>query len=295
MKLTRNLSFEMKATEENLPDFCARGARAEESYWQAEPGVLLRIVHFFPAHPSQRPPLVFVAGWISKLFAWREVLRELTRDFEIFYIETREKISSKIRGKVGYGVEEIGHDLVALIPQLGLPEKGYLLMGSSLGATAILDCAAALDPHPLALILVAPNAVFRVPWWGLALIRIFPPRLYLVFKPFIKWYLRSFRLNVRDDYAQYEKYSNSLDAADPWKLKKGIFSLAKYAVWDKLETVHCPVLIVGASKDKLHEPENLKKMVTLLPNARYVDLETNQGTHSTKLAQATRDFLQDLG
>jgi pimeloyl-ACP methyl ester carboxylesterase len=235
-----------------------------------------------------------VAGWISKLFAWREVIRDLTQDFEIFYVETREKISSRIQGNVEYGVQDIGSDLAYLLPKFNLKNRGYLLMGSSLGATAILDCAATLDPHPLALILVAPNAVFRVPWWGLALIRPFPPRLYLIFKPFIKWYLRTFRLNVKEDYAQYEKYALSLDAADPWKLKKGIFPLAKYSVWEKLNAIHCPVLVVGASKDKLHEPENLRKMVALLPNARYVDLETNQGTHSNQLAAATRNFLQQI-
>ena len=284
----------MTSTPEDLTDFCAPGAHAEEAYYPAAPGVSLRVVHFSPAQSANHPPIVFVAGWISQLFAWREVLQELTRDFEVFYVETREKISSRIRGRVGYGVEDIGNDLVALIPKLGVADKNYLLMGSSLGATAILECAAKLTPHPLALVLVAPNAVFRVPWWGLVLIRPFPPRLYLIFKPFIKWYLRNFRLNIKEDYAQYEKYAHSLDAADPWKLKKGIFSLAKYAVWDKLVAIHCPVLIVGASKDKLHEPENLRKMVELLPNARYADLETNRGTHSRQLVQVVRDFLAKI-
>lgn len=106
-------------------------------------------------------------------------------------------------------------------------------MGSSLGATAILDAVAALRPQPKALTLVAPDAEFRVPRWGLRLIRPFPPRLCLIFKPFVKWYLRNFRLDVTTDYGQYEKHSNALNAADPWKLKKAVLSLAKYSVWEK--------------------------------------------------------------
>ncbi len=284
----------MKFVPENAAEFAAPGANVQESYFAASSNVRLRVVHFSPAQQTNWPTLVFVAGWISKMTAWREVLQELTREFEVFYIETREKISSQIRGKVGYGVADIGNDLISLIPQFPIAGGQYVLLGSSLGATAILHSAAQLSPPPFALILVAPNAVFRVPWWGLALIRLFPPRLYLFFRPFIKWYLRNFRLNVQEDYAQYEKYASSLDAADPWKLKKGIFALAKYSVWPRLQTVRCPVLIVGASKDTLHEPENLKKMVGLLSTARYVDLETNRGTHSQKLVEVTRTFLAEL-
>ena len=242
---------------ENLSELCAPGSTFSEEWLPAAPGVSLRIITFLPAQKRDTPDIVFVSGWISKPIAWRDVLQEMTREFRVFYIETREKISSRIRGKVRFGVDSIGEDLVHVIPRLPIKPDRYILMGSSLGATAILDAVAVLQPRPKALVLVAPNAEFRVPRWGIWFIRPLPPHLYLIVKPFIKWYLRNFRLDVTTDYAQYQKYANALDAADPWKLKKAVLALAKYRVWKKLGAVTCPVLIVAASKDKLQDRKSV--------------------------------------
>jgi pimeloyl-ACP methyl ester carboxylesterase len=99
---------------------------------------------------------------------------------------------------------------------------------------------------------------------------------------------------LKTDYDQYKKYSDALDAADPWKLKKGVLKLAKYEVWGILEKISIPALIIGASKDSLHEPENLKMMTTMLPNATYIDLETNKQTHSREMIRRMKGFLLSL-
>ena len=121
-------------------------------------------------------------------------------------------------------------------------------------------------------------------------IRIFPPVFYLLIKPVVKWYLRIFRLDIKSDYAQYKKYCNALDAADPWKLKKAVIALSKYEVWNLLGEIEYPTLIIGASKDVLHEPENLHKMVFMMKNATYNDLETNKLTHSVAMVEEMRKF-----
>ena len=72
------------------------------------------------------------------------MLREMTKDFRVAYVETREKISSRVRGAVEYNVSAIGEDLVALVDQVGVVSGPYVMFGSSLGATAIVDCFAAL-------------------------------------------------------------------------------------------------------------------------------------------------------
>ena len=113
-------------------------------------------------------------------------------------------------------------------------------------------------------------------------------------KPFIKWYLKTFRLDIKSDYAQYAKYCRALDAADPWKLKKAALAFSRYEVWNLLESIEYPSLIVGASKDSRHEPENLKRMVAMMPHATYLDMETNKNTHSKTLVEEMRKYLQRL-
>ena len=276
---------------ETLSEFCNPGTECRDEMISVSPNVSLRVVTFSPPEPNKNPPIVFVPGWITQIISWREVLRELTKDFTVYYIETREKISSQVQGKVAYSVEALAKDIAAFISSHHLKKNEYILFGSSLGATAILDACRFVQQNPLCLILIGPNAVFRVPKFGMVIIHVFYPGFYLFVKPFIKWYLKNFRLNTDADYEQYQKYCRNLDAADPWKLKKAARAFSKYEVWDLLDTIDVPTLIVGASKDMLHEPTNLERMVSMMPNATYLDLQTNKITHSKRMVAEMRKYI----
>jgi len=279
---------------DSLSRYCARGSTCKEEMVPVSPNVSLRVITFSPSQQEQNPAIVFVPGLVSLMEGWREVLLEMTKDFTVYYIETREKITSKVKGKVDYSLEAIGQEIAALVSHFNLESRGCILFGSSLGATAILESTRFLDTGPLCLVLIGPNAVFRIPKFYRFIVRIFNPRLYLVFKPVVKWYLKTFRLDTEADYAQYEKYCQSLDAADPWKLKKAAIAFSRYEVWDLLAEIDFPTLIVGASRDTLHEPENLKKMVAMMKNAVYLDLETNKLTHSSGMVREMRKYIVQL-
>jgi pimeloyl-ACP methyl ester carboxylesterase len=277
-----------------ISDFRAPGSTFEENMIAVDDRVQIRVSTFQPAKPSNNPPVLFIAGWISLPTSWKAVLAEITKDFTVYYVETREKISSIVKGKVDYGIAAIGADILKLVEHLKLEEKRYIMFGSSLGATAILDCCRFANPSPRCLVLVGPNAEFRVPKWGYYFVKAMPPALYLMFKPFVKWYLKNFRLNVESDYEQYVKYCQALDAANPWKLKKAMLQLSKYQVWDILDEIDIPTLIAGASEDKLHEPENLKNIVAAMKHATYIDLGTNARTHEAIMIEEMRAYLKSL-
>jgi pimeloyl-ACP methyl ester carboxylesterase len=221
-------------------------------------------------------------------------MQDMTRDFTIHYVDTREKASSRITGKTDYGVEAVARDIVRIVAHYGLRSGKYVLIGSSLGATAGIDALRSLPEQPLCLALVGANARFRVPLWGRILVTLFPPRLYLIIKPFIKWYLRHFRLDPEHGRIQYEKYSQNLDAADPWKLRKACLALAGYQIWDYLPLVKVPTLVFGASKDTLHEPDNIVKIMEGIEGSAYRDLQTNERTHSAEMVAQLRRFLAEL-
>jgi pimeloyl-ACP methyl ester carboxylesterase len=276
---------------EDLGEFCSPGVTWEDRRFTAAEGVTLRVVTFSPQKSAGNPTVFFVAGWITQMSAWKTVLKEMTRDFRVVYAETREKISSQMQGAAEYSVTAIGKDLVNLIDQCGLVPEPYVMFGSSLGATAIVDCYASLEKKPLAVVLVGPNAVFRVPKVWLIVVALFYPPLYALIKPVAKWYLKNFRLDVKTDRAQYDKYCRALDAADPWKLKKAVLSVSTYEIWDRLPLVACPTLLIEASKDALHEPENLRKIASGISDVTTVDLETNKVAHSERVVEEMRRFL----
>lgn len=279
---------------EDLKPYCAEGCSASVDYVKTAPDVSVRVYSFAPPEKTHKPPVVFVAGWISMIKGWQDVLQEMTREFPVYYIETREKISSRVTSRTRFSVETIGDDIVNIVRQLDLKNDQYLLFGSSLGGTVILDCFRKLRIRPHALILIGPNAEFYVPLYWKMIIRVFYPPFYLILRPAIKWYLKNIRMNVQYDYAQYEKYSRALDAADPFKLKKAVVSFWSYQVWDRLPGIDVPVLMVGASRDKLHEPENMKRMASMLDHVQEVDMGTNQGTHSREVVGEIKHFLKNM-
>ena len=69
-------------------------------------------------------------------------------------------------------------------------------------------------------------------------------------------------------------------------------AFSKYKIWPVLPAVDVPVLIIGGSHDKLHEPENLRRMVRNLPQAVYIDLETNTRTHSAEVVKVMVRFVE---
>ena len=278
----------------DLSEFCAPDASGSERMVNVDPNVALRVVRFDPAVQTGRPQVVLVGGWITIMPAWGDVLREMTKDFTVYYVETREKQSSLIKGRVEYSAEAFGRDIVALTDKLDIKEDDYILMGSSLGATSVLDGCRFIRKKPLCLALIGPNAEFRVPRFGKVIVACFFPPMWFVLKPIVKWYLKTFRLDFKHDPRQYYKYARNIDSADPWKLKKAIMKLWKYQVWDLLGSIDIPTLIIGASKDKLHIPENLKRMVELMPDARYLDMGTNEATHRAGMVEAVRQYIEAL-
>jgi len=284
--------YETDRTEDSS-NLCAPGTKCSVSYADTADGVKLRLIKFTPAEPKGNPAVVFIAGWITLIDSWKDVLQEMSKDFTIHYLETREKVSAQISRKEDFSVKSIGKDIAAYADNNELND--YILMGSSLGATAILDSSRFIKKKPLALILINPNAEFRVPRTWVIIIYMFYPPLYFVIKPAVKWYLKNFRLNTQNDLAQYEKYCRALDAADPWKLKKAVLSLRKYRIWDILPAVDTPSLFISASKDALHEPEKITRMTRLVRNSKLVDMETNLRAHSREMVERLREYLKESG
>jgi hypothetical protein len=52
--------------------------------------------------------------------------------------------------------------------------------------------------------------------------------------------------------------------------------------------------VIGASKDVLHEPENLEKILSGLRYSTYLDLETNKETHSQAMVDKMKQYISNL-
>lgn len=281
-----------KARDTDLRKYGPTSSRITDRYISLSSGVELRVISYYQDE-SKHLPIVMVTGLASVMESSREITRALTGEFTLHYLETREKSSSRTNSTRDFSVDSIGKDIVQVISKLGLKNDGYILFGASLAATAMVNSYRHLEHYPKTLILLEPNASFNVPRWSIPLIHI-SSSIYWAIKPVAKFYIRNFRINRQEDYEMYKISARALDAADPYKLKKTVLSMARYKIWEYLKTVDTPTLIVGASKDHFHNHEEMVKMADLLQDCTFVDLETHERTHSMEFLDVLKQHIQKV-
>lgn len=154
---------------------------------------------------------------------------------------------------------------------LGLKEQGYVLCGTSLSATAMVDCYNDFKSYPFCMVLLEPNAIFNYPKWSL----------------FIN------RVNTKEDYEMYEINCRALDAADPYKLRDVVLAISSYQIWDRLDSVKSPNLIVYASRDTFHRHDDITRMISMLKKSTRCDLETHERIHSREFVERMRNYIRE--
>jgi pimeloyl-ACP methyl ester carboxylesterase len=263
---------------------------------EASDEVLLNVIEFIPAKDTkERPIILFVAGWISLISGWKGVMQKITPEYRTIYLETREKSSSIIpKGKkVSFTMGRLAKDINNIIEKTIPANRRFVAAGSSLGATAILEYLALNLRQPDCAMLISPTPVFRFPKILGDLVPLLPPSLYLIIKPLIKWYLRNFRLDKKREMEQVKKYENTLDAADPHKLKANALALKKFTIWDRLSRITAPILIIGAATDTLHGVDTLKRMLDMIPKSEYREMASNKETHSEKAGELIVNYIKN--
>jgi cytochrome b subunit of formate dehydrogenase/pimeloyl-ACP methyl ester carboxylesterase len=260
----------------------------DEYYISLSDGVSLRVIDFIPpSYTPGKPVIVFVAGLISLIAGWREVLKILTPLYRTLYIETREKVSARLPEErkvkeIDFSIDRMSKDLHELLEEKIPHEQPFYFVASSLGSTAVLDYLSQSLRQPRLAFIISPVCEFDIPSWGVPIIKYFPASLYTALKPPIKWYLRNIRLDKEKEPEQVKKYEGTMDAAEPKRLQAHALKLKDYSLWDKLPNVSAPVIIIGAGADKIHGPEIMGKVVASMPAARLEMMESNRETHSEK-------------
>jgi hypothetical protein len=273
--------------------FCAPGTTFKQNRVTISNNVSLRVVSFFPENRHYSQSVIMVPGIISVMLTFKKIVIGLNEQFVVHYVETREKSSSIVPEGASYDIGTIGSDIIEVISSLQMEDSEYILFGASMCATAVIERYTDLRRMPLGLILLEPNAVFDYPKWSLGIIRI-SALLYPIIKPFAKWYLKHFRVNMKDDYEMIRISSRALDAADPYKLKNTILAIANYEIWDRFPEIKLPVLIVYASKDTFHRHDDVMRILSMITDCEQCDLETHDRIHSQEFVNCFTDFIKKL-
>ena len=91
-----------------------------------------------------------------------------------------------------------------------------------------------------------------------------------------------------------ERYLSIIDNADPPKWKKIGKHLSHASFWDVYEDIDSRVIVIDESEDKLHESQNTQRIANSISNSKYIDLKTNDITHSKIAIDTIRKELSSL-
>jgi pimeloyl-ACP methyl ester carboxylesterase len=259
-------------------------------------GVSVRVLHWRPEGRLERPTVMFVAGWISILDGWLEVLREMAPTREVVYVETREKSTARWGRRMtadDFRPPRLADDIRAAWRAFDVVD-GSVLFGSSLGANAILEALKGDASVPAgAAFCICPNVRFPIPWWGHGVLRI-PPSAYRMALAPVIWYLRRYRVNARHDPAQMRRYERTLQAAEPVRLRLSARAVVGYDARPGLDTVTVPVALAYAESDTLHGGDQVRELAACIPRAETIGCESNTAMHRAEVVQVLDAFVDGV-
>ena len=273
------------------------GVRFSERRLPVEDGVSLRLFEWQPGDDPQADPIFFVAGWVSLVTGWRPLLEHLVQTRRVCYLETREKRSAEIDRRLmrpeSFSIPRLAEDLIVAAARLGLDGRRTVLFGSSMGSNAILEALKNGRLPAKAAFLVGPNAEFHFPWWGRPLVHL-PAWVYSLAKPFVLWYLRTFRVNVREDPDQMARYVRTVRSADPQRIMLSARAVIDYRALPGLETISTPVAVAYAGSDTLHGEGEVRRLVDAMPRGTAVSCPSNTYMHTAAVAADLEKYLAGL-
>ena len=275
----------------NYSDYCSPGTDIQTRYIGVSNKIQLFEIHFTPKKLTKYPPIIFIAGWGSFIRGWKTVLKEMSKHFEIYYIETREKSSAKHAKEQKISIQNIGDDIARAVLLHKIDDNSFIALGSSMGATVILDAMAANKLNPLLAVLIGPNIEFNIPRFLIIIIAFIPTQLYMFIKPLAKWYMKKKYIDMDSDSKQYHKYAYVLDNIHIGRTRRSALSFKKYSFQDKIEQIKKRILVFSGKKDILHSYEKTLEMVNAIDGATLINLETNERTHSVEMVDALRNYL----
>jgi pimeloyl-ACP methyl ester carboxylesterase len=244
---------------------------------------LLRAAHFRGTDGADGDPVVFVPGWSSTPYSWRHVIPALAATNPVWYFETREKASSRLRHGDRLTVADMAADLREFVRQ-SVPAGRYGIVAASASAVLVLQTFAELDPPPAWVVLVQPHIHLPIPA-AVQLLRLWPARrLEIVRLLMLPAARRAHLRRAGDSLGGFYKVLGSADMA---KLRRSLFTWRGYPGLDldSLAAVTCPSLVVGVSGDRLHSDTAARQIARGLPAGAYLDGRTFAWTHTRTMAE----------
>ncbi|MFW9922162.1 MAG: alpha/beta fold hydrolase [Candidatus Thorarchaeota archaeon] len=271
--------------------------KAEIKYFEMTDGTKVRVLDFNLAENPNKYTLFFIPGFITVFQSWQNALEILTKEFRVYYFESREKFSSifpsrKIERKTD--LQKMAYDIKEVIEQLSLDETDYITVCSSTGGTIEIEALSKGWLKPKGAVMVGPTVEYHIKWFISAGVSILPEFVKWLFMPFTKWVLRRAYVDKDAEPEQYDKYVRALEDGILRRMRRTLRQMRGYKCWDMLPKINTKCLVISAATDKMHASEETIRTSELIPNSKHLELESNKAAHEQPLIDALKTFINEI-
>ncbi len=258
-------------------------------------------LHYLDWGTEGKPPFLLLHGGSAYAHWWDFVAPALAENFRVIALDQRGHGDSDHVTPPAYGTRHYLADLQQFIATLGLHKP--VLMGHSMGGHNSIIYATQHAQELAALILVDTDAAY--PEAAVQFLRKLGEKPAKEFDSFVEAISR-FQLLPRETYISTEKLRYLASFAfherpdGKWTAKLDRKTLFRDPIDGRpfLSQITCPTLIVRAEHSPLLSHEKINRLVSNLPNGRWVEVKDTYHhvmlDNPEGLVQAVREFLADL-
>ncbi len=251
-------------------------------------GAEIRVYHTRPDRPEGRRPIVFVPGWGTNPPGWFDFSKPLHGRVEMYYLETREKASSRILDRrTDMSVGQAARDIARALGALGLAGGTSCWPAACWGGAQVLK--GLIDGGLAAPTVLVQDPMHRLwfPRWVLRWVSpLIPLPLLHVLRPIIAGAL----LGDMKEPVQKARALAFVYGADFWKWKKSAEAARDFELYGTLAAVSREVFVLNGTADKVHDPADYPRMTAEMPRGRFLFTPTVESRRELLLGAVALEF-----
>ena len=277
----------MTAADVPAPAFWQPGAGKE--LMVPVDGAELRVFHFATRDPGARRPVVMIPGYGATPEGFQDFYAALRDKAELFYLETREKSSSRITGRrADMSVGRSARDIQQVLSFLGLAgSRDFVLVAPCWGASIVLHGLIEGSLEAPTMLVADPMHTLWFPKWILRYVSpALPAPALLALRPF---FARSMLGDMQEPAQKLRAYS-FIYGADLWKWKKAAEAARDFELFGRLSGIGREVFVLNGTNDKIHDQRHYPRVAMEMPRGRFISMQTNERHRERLFGVAALEF-----
>lgn len=235
----------------------------------------IRCFHHHPPVTDSQKPIVFISGWGTIPEGFSDFFNIVDKRIECYYIETREKNSSRMdRRRAQFDMDRQARDVQTAINEMGLAKKNdFILIGTCWGSTIIAHGLARGIISAPVVVLFDPMYSLWFPKWILNyIVPVTPVWLWQLIKPIAK---RIAVFGMREKH-QRQRAESFIDNGTLWKWKRAAWQARRIDLYESVGRIQQEVIVINGVQDKIHDNAHYPRLAALMPQGRFFYMKVDE-------------------